>query len=130
MTKQELEQYRSIVAEIDEVRERLNNNIVSDTVVGSSRHYPFTSHVMRVEGIGDKATAERDTLLLENLKRQKQDIEEFVTAIPDSLTRRIFRLRYIQGKHKPSWTAIAISIGGGNTRSGVQKRHERFLKNI
>lgn len=32
MTKEELEQYRSIVAEIDEIRDRLNQNTVHGTI--------------------------------------------------------------------------------------------------
>lgn len=130
MTKQELEQYRSIVAEIDEVRERLRDNVVSDTVVGSDIHYPYTAHVMRVEGIADKAAAERDRNLLRRLEEQKHCIEEFISGIPDSLTRRIFRLRYISGSRQPSWVKISMTIGGGNTKGSVQKRHERFLKDL
>ena len=128
MTKQELEQYRSIVVEIDEVRERLKDNVVSDTVVGSDIHFPYTSHVMRVEGIADKAAAERDKKLLRRLEEQKQSIEEFVSDIPDSLTRRIFRLRHITGKRRPTWVKIAMTIGGDNTEDSVFQRHKRYLQ--
>lgn len=130
MTKQELEQYRSIVAEMDEIRERVNNNIVSDTVVGSDVHFPYTSHVMRVEGIADEAAAESDKKLLANLEAQKQEIEDFIFSIPDSLTRRIFRLRHMTGKCRPTWVKVAITLGGGNTADSVLQRHKRYLQKI
>lgn len=130
MTKKELEQYRSIVAEIDEVNERLRNNVVSDTVIGSDTHFPYNAHPMRVEGFADRRAAQRDKKLLKCLDEQKQAIEGFITAIPDSLTRRIFRLRHINGSRRPTWVSVAMTLGGGNTCDSVQKRHDRYLRNL
>ena len=94
MTKTELEQYRSIVREIDE-REKSG-----------------------------------DTALLRRLVEQKRKIEDFIDEIPDSITRRVFWHRYINGSYRPTWTKIARRIGGGNMGDGVRMRHDRYLKNI
>lgn len=91
MTKAELEQYRSIVREIDE-REKSG-----------------------------------DTALLRRLIEQKRKIEDFVDEIPDSITRRVFWHRYINGNYRPTWAKIGRIIGGGNTSDGVRKCHDRYL---
>lgn len=127
MTKKELEEYRSVVAEMDEVRERMKANTLSDTVTGSDTDYPFTAHTIRVAGITDNAARRRDALLLARLEKQKRKIEEFVHNIPDSVTRRIFTYRYIDGKVRPSWQWIAFKIGGGNSADAVRKIVSRYL---
>ena len=40
MTKEELKQYRSIVAELNEVNDRINSNTVYGTVTGSDSEFP------------------------------------------------------------------------------------------
>lgn len=130
MTKKELEEYRSVVAEMDEVRERITENVVSDVVTGSDTHHPYTVHPMKVEGIADMAAYQRDTALLARLSVQKNKVEDFVHSIADSQTRRIFRMRYIDGEVKPSWKWIAFRIGGGNTADGVRMTHNRYLEKI
>ena len=130
MTKAELEQYRSIVREIDEVRARLNAAAVHDVVTGSDSEYPYVQRHMRIGGVERSDTNAGDMLRLRNLEGQKERIEEFTDGIPDSMTRRIFRMRYIDGNYRPTWTKIARKIGGGNTGDGVRKKHDRYLKNI
>ena len=116
MTKEELKQYRSIVAELNEVNDRINSNTVHGTVTGS------------VSGV--EPTHISDIVLRQRLERQKNKIELFVAGILDSETRRIFRYRYIDGTVMPTWQWIAFQIGGGNTADGVRKRVNRFLKKI
>ena len=130
MTKAELEQYRSIAAEIDEIRDRLNKNTVHGTVTGSDSEFPYVKHCISVGGVEETESSKRDMLLIQRLERQKRGIEYFVHNIPDSITRRIFTYRYIDGKVKPSWQWIAFKIGGGNSADAVKKRVYRFLKAI
>ena len=40
MTKEELKQYRSIVAELNEVNDRINSNTVYGTVTGYDAEFP------------------------------------------------------------------------------------------
>ncbi len=60
------------------------------------------------------------------LLRTRNRIERYIAKIPDSITRQIFTLRFINGL---SWVQIAFHIGGGNTADGVRKRLFRHLKN-
>ena len=52
-------------------------------------------------------------------------LEEYICTIPDSLTRQIFTLRFINGL---GWRQIAFSIGGNNTADGVRKACARYLE--
>ena len=51
MTKEELKQYRSIVAELNEVNDRINSNTVHGTVTGSDAEFPYVKHCISVSGI-------------------------------------------------------------------------------
>ena len=59
------------------------------------------------------------------LERYIADGISYIAEIPDSLTRQIFQLRFINGL---TWTQIAFSVGGGNTEEGVRKRVYRYLE--
>lgn len=56
---------------------------------------------------------------------ERNRLERYIAEIPDSLTRQIFQLRFIDGL---SWLQVAYSIGGNNTEQGVRKRVYRYLK--
>lgn len=56
---------------------------------------------------------------------ERNRLERYIAEIPDSLTRQIFTLRFINGLN---WVQIAHSIGGGNTEEGVRKRVYRQIK--
>lgn len=56
---------------------------------------------------------------------ERNRLERYIAEIPDSLTRQIFQLRFINGL---TWTHIAFSVGGGNTEEGVRKRVYRYLE--
>lgn len=76
-----------------------------------------------------KRLLERQKKLLETLEleliRQSNEVETFLQTINDSQTRRIIRLRVIDGL---SWNEVADKIGGGNTEDGVRMCFDRFLK--
>ena len=130
MTKEELKQYRSIVAELNEVNDRINSNTVYGTVTGSDSEFPYVKHCISVSGVEPTQMNENDIVLRQRLEWQKNKIKSFVDSILDSETRRIFRYRYIDGTVMPSWQWIAFQIGGGNTADGVRMKHKRFLKKI
>lgn len=54
------------------------------------------------------------------------DLEMFIRNIPDSFTRRIFRMRFIDCY---TWNKIAILIGGNQTGDSIRKIVTRFLDN-
>ena len=51
MTKEELKQYRSIVAELNEVNDRINSSTVHGTVTGSDSEFPYVKHCISVSGV-------------------------------------------------------------------------------
>ena len=56
---------------------------------------------------------------------ERNRLERYISDIPDSITRQVFQLRFVNGL---PWAQIALSIGGGNTEEGVRKRVYRYLK--
>ena len=128
MTKEELRQYRSIVAELNEVNDRINSNTVHGTVTGSDSEFPYVKHCISVSGVEPTYKNENDIILRQRLEWQKNKIESFVADISDSETRRIFRYRYIDGTVMPSWQWIAFKIGVSGDGSTERKKHDRYLK--
>lgn len=128
MTKEELKQYRSIVAELNEVNDRINSSTVHGTVTGSDSEFPYVKHCISVSGVEPTRKNENDIILRQRLEWQKNKIELFVAGISDSETRRIFRYRYIDGTVMPSWQWIAFKIGVSGDGSTERKKHDRYLK--
>lgn len=64
--------------------------------------------------------AKRDQCIYERVR-----LEQYITDIPDSLTRQIFTLRFVNGL---DWAQVAYSIGGGNTPDSVKKTCYRYLR--
>ena len=124
MTVEQLKQYRSICAEIEEKTIELNENIMRDAVKGSDVEYPYIQHTIQIAGRNDDKRIKDH---INKLKKQKTNIENFVDGIEDSLTRRIFEYRYIKGKVIPSWQSVAFKVGG-NTGKGVQMIASRYMK--
>ena len=56
---------------------------------------------------------------------ERARLERWINAIPDSLTRQIFLLRFAECM---SWAQVAAQIGGGNTVDGTRQRVYRYLK--
>lgn len=52
-------------------------------------------------------------------------LELYISAIPESYTRLIFRFRF---EDCMSWERVAREIGGGNTADSVKKHAYRYLK--
>ncbi len=52
-------------------------------------------------------------------------LESYIATIPDSLTRQIFTLRFVEGH---SWRQVAAGLGGGNTEMSVRQRVYRYLR--
>lgn len=55
---------------------------------------------------------------------ERNRLERYIDSIPDSLTRQIFALRFINGL---TWYQVAAHIGGGNTEDSVKKVCYRYL---
>lgn len=121
MTKELLEQYPDICAEIKELEEQMRRG-VSDTVSGSSPDYPYTQHTITIKGVPPELPDR-----LEGLKKQKAEIEAFVAGLPNSRQRRIVTYRALKGY---SWAAVAAKMGHRYSGEAVKKQYYRAIENI
>ena len=146
MTKRELMQVRSLRDEIklmEAERTRLNEllteHVPPTTVKGSSPDYPYTMHTIVMDGgVRERAGGDSDALrsrrnnLASKITARKlaysrtyEKVEQWIASIPDSRTRQVFRLKYIEGK---TFQQIANATGNCITEDAVRKRHDRYLK--
>lgn len=51
-------------------------------------------------------------------------LNRYIASIPDSFTRQIIRLRFVDGL---TWREVAQNVGGNNTEDGVKKVCYRFV---
>lgn len=130
MTLKELSQLYYLSCEIERDSERLAELKLKASSSGSSNYdgmskspgyenrlERYITEIVDLEAI----IQEKRTRCLHERKR----LEQYISEIPDSLTRLIFQLRFIDGF---SWVRVAFSIGGGNTEESVRKRVYRYLK--
>ena len=104
MTKERLESYRSNKMEILELDYVLENRWQSDTMIGNdvifdySKGYPMPQSVTGFDYEKYSRLQERDLRRKKKLESECKEIEDFVSGITDSVTRRIFRIYYIDGR--------------------------------
>ncbi len=133
MEKETLIQYQDLKREIKMLENRIereenrkSNQVVIDSVKGSAPSFPFQEVTFKIEGIEDSKEArnrrERRHSLLRNRKYRaeqlRDQIEEFIASIPDSKTRQIFEMRYIE---QYTWCKISNKF---------HSRHESYARNI
>lgn len=130
ITKEALTSYQSKKAEIKELEWNLNNRWKSENMIGNdvifdySKGYPMPQSVIGFDQEKYEKQQDWDLRRKELLEAECKEIEDFVEAIPDSLTRRIFRLYYIEGK-KQKEVAEAVHLD----RSRISRKIDDFLKN-
>ena len=130
ITKELLQGYRSKKDEIVELdwvlRHRwqdegmIGNNVVFDYRKG----YPRPQSVVGFDYDRYDRLQDRDNAKKALLEQECAEIEEFVESIPDSLTRRIFRMSFIDGR-KQKYVAKAVHLD----QSRVSRRIDDYLKN-
>ena len=74
MTVEQLKQYRSICAEIEEKNMELNESISRDTVRGSDAEFPYIQHTIEIAGVIDN---KRIVNRLSVLKKSKENKKRF-----------------------------------------------------
>lgn len=103
MTKGQLEAYRSKRAEIGELTYRLNhlgdgNSMIgSDVVMDYRTGYPRPQSVVGYDHKRAERLRQTCRSRIARLQEECLEVEQWVEAIPDSLTRRIFRMYYVEG---------------------------------
>lgn len=131
LTKEFLESYKSKKAEIRELQNILLNGFGGDSMIGNDtildyrKGYPVPQAVVGIDWDKVDRTARRYVRYekrIEILKKECEDVEQFIDEIPDSLTRRIFRMYFIENMTQKEISKI-IHI----ERSTISKRIDKFF---
>ena len=132
MTKERLESYRSNKMEILELDYVLENRWRSDAMIGNdvifdySKGYPMPQSVTGFDYEKYSRLQDRDLRRKKKLETECKEIEDFVSGITDSVTRRIFRIYYIDGRKNVTQRDVAKKIH--LDRSSISKKVDAYLK--
>lgn len=130
MDKEKLKQIAYLKTEIKSIKkqiEELDSIILVDKVKGSSSCYPYGPRNFTIEGVDSYKTTKLKKKLarrIDELMDTVEDVNNYIEKIPDSLTRQIISLKYINGL---GWKQVAEHIGGNNTKDSVRMICDRFL---
>lgn len=137
MDKQTLKQYRALKREINLIDKKLNRlydrqqNIpeVIGKVTGSSKEFPYTE-IRTTVRMAEPRESDQIKILIwkrqqrrEIAERKLTEIENFISSIPDSDTRQIFEMIYIDGMKQRE-----VSEKIGLERSGISKKIDGYLQ--
>lgn len=137
MDKDKLRQYKALLREMvlnDKAIDKLYDRaakipVVAGKVVGSSEDWPYTevrTSVLMDEPVESDEISRR---LRIRRARQKQiekvvlEIEQFIAGIPDSDTRQIFELTYLEGMNQEEVAKI-VSL----EQSSISKKITAYLQ--
>lgn len=129
MTLELLKNYRSKKDEIKELTYKLEHLGEGDSLVGNDvildyrSGFPVPNSVVGVDMDKYYSLKNRWGSRREQLINECEQVEEFVENIPDSLSRRIFRMYFIDG-----YTQKQIAHKVHMDRSTITKKINNFLK--
>lgn len=129
MTRERLEGYRSCKEEIQELRYKLDHLGEGDSLIGNDvvmdyrMGYPQPQSVVGYDYGLEQSRRERWEKLIAKLVAECTEVEQWVEAIPDSLTRRVFQLYYIDGM-KQNRVAKKVHL----SQQAVSYRIEKYLR--
>lgn len=113
MDKEKLEAYRSKKAEIKELEYKLAHLAGSESLIGNSvildynKGYPRPQSIVGYDHNLEERRRERWQKQLEKLQAEVDEVGAWIEAIPDSMTRRCFRMAYVEGL---SYRKIALKL--------------------
>lgn len=137
MDKEKLKQYGALKKELQMLDDKLDKlyerqeNIpeVMGKVTGSSNDFPYTQVRTTVRMAEPKENDAIKKLIRIKEQRREQvndlivEIEEFIAGIPDSETRQIFELTYLEGKKQRE---VAERLG--YTKGRISQKITQYLK--
>lgn len=129
MEREQLERYLSQKEEIRELRYKLEHLREGDSLIGNSTIFDYSTGFPRPQAVvGYDYNKERRlraqySTRLAKLRYDCEETEQWIEAIPDSQTRRIFRMRFLEGM-------ILEQIGKKMhvDKSTVSRKIDNFLK--
>lgn len=130
MTLKELSQLYYLNREIERDQERLEKLRARASAPGS----PSYDGMPKSSGFGNRLEnyiaeiIDLEAIIQAKITQclhERNRLERYIAEIPDSLTRQIFQLRFINGL---TWVQIAFNVGGGNTEGSVKMTCYRYIK--
>lgn len=128
MTKKRLEAYRSETREIEELKSKLKalsleNYTGNDVILDYRSGFPIPQAVVGTDVDAYQTRKERLQAEIIRLEQRCLETEQWIQDIPDSVTRRIFRLYFEEGQGQQ---AIAKRLHVD--RSYVSKKINNYIK--
>lgn len=129
ITREQLESYQSMQEEIKELNYNLqnlgdgNSMMASSTINDYRSGYPVPQAVVGVDWDKVDRLYNRYTNRITKLKKECELIEDYIEGIDDSMTRRIFRFRFLEG--------LPLKIIEKNVhldKSNISRKIDIFLK--
>ena len=127
--EQMLREYRRNRDEIVELQQKLRELPGSESLIGNSvvldyrRGYPQPRSIVGYDHGLEERRRERWTKRIELLQAEVDAVERWIEAIPDGVTRRIFRMIYVEGM-----TQRKVAKKMHMDQSGISKKISAFLK--
>lgn len=129
MTRERLEGYRSCREEIQELQYKLDHLGEGESMIGNDVIMDYRDGFPRPQSVVGYDYGKYERLRkayesrIEKLRAECAEVELWIEAIPDSLTRRIFRMYYVDGMRQ-SHIAKKVHL----SQAEVSKKISRFLK--
>lgn len=127
MTKEELEELRSIKTEIKQLDEELHNlPMTKDSVTGSMTEHPYIQRTIQVTGL-DMIKGAKIQIRLEgklaDLQGKLTEMEDWLDGVEDSADRSILRLYF-----RNAMTMKEIGAALGYSESMISKRLKKIFE--
>ena len=100
--------------------------IGNDVIFDYSKGYPMPQCVVGFDQEKYERLQDRDLNRKQLLEAECREVEQFVEGVQDSLTHRIFRMLYIDGRKPIRQEQVAKSVH--LDRSSISKIVDRYLK--
>lgn len=120
-------EHSEIVAKVNKLKPAA---YVKDYAYKSAKYFPYTKHKISIIAENPRLVKQLEEYqdILNNsacdLLAIEQECELFISQLPTSRLRRIFRCRYLE---QYSWIKTAYVIGGNATADSLRKEHDRFF---
>lgn len=124
ITKELLQGYRSKKDEILELDYILKNRWRDEGLIGNDVIFDYSKGYPMPQGVVGFDKEKYDRLQCRDQRRKEQLEQECVEAITDSITRRIFRMCFIDGRRQKD-VAKAVHLD----RSRISRKIDDYLEN-
>lgn len=134
MTKEFLEGYRSKKEEIRELKNKLRSLGEGDELIGNDvimdyrTGYPRPQSLVATDQEKYRRISSKYEKAISKLEEECNQVEKYVEAIEDSRTRRIFRMRYIEGKRQEEIGRI-MHLERSSVSRSIQRHMEKVSHN-